>query len=112
MMYFELYMVYMYSNLEFTDEEKLNEAFLYDTLKSNGVVNAILTAIPTQEFQKILEILDKTKYDKMNFRNTLAYVLNNFIENLPENAIDAKEILDKFNPEDFTHAMEFFKAIK
>ena len=35
-LYFELYTVYMYSNISFTDKQKENETKLYDTLASNA----------------------------------------------------------------------------
>ena len=35
-LYFELNLVYMYTNISFTDKQREDELKLYDTLKSNG----------------------------------------------------------------------------
>ena len=36
-MYFDLYLVYLYTNVTFTDKQKEDEAKLYDALQSNGM---------------------------------------------------------------------------
>ena len=41
-MYFHLYLVYMYTNLSFTDKQRENEPKIYDTLKSNGFIDLML----------------------------------------------------------------------
>ena len=38
-MYFHLYLVYMYTNISFTEKQKEDELKLYDTLKSNGIID-------------------------------------------------------------------------
>ena len=45
-MYFNLYIVYMYTDLIFTEEDKLDEAEIYDTLESNGLIAEIISMIP------------------------------------------------------------------
>ena len=40
-MYFHLYLVYMYTNISFTDKQRENELKLYDTLYSNGIIDFI-----------------------------------------------------------------------
>ena len=37
--YFHLNLVYMYTNLSFTDKQRENELKLYDVLKSNGFID-------------------------------------------------------------------------
>ncbi|MBR3673899.1 MAG: hypothetical protein IKN65_06445 [Clostridia bacterium] len=44
-MYFNLYLVFMYTNLEFSDEERADLAKLYDELESNGVFLDIIEAM-------------------------------------------------------------------
>jgi hypothetical protein len=56
-MYFNLYIVYMYSNLEFTDEEKADEFKLYDELQSNNIIIGIIGAIDENEYDCLLDYL-------------------------------------------------------
>ena len=109
-MYFNLYIVYLYTNLEFTQEEKDDPVKLYDELCSNGIMYAILNSMNADEFSYLNDVLDETVNIKMEYRNTLASVLNSFIENLPANASRAAEIIDKFKPEDFQRVIQFAQA--
>ena len=45
-LYFELNLVYMYTNISFTDKQKEDPAKLYDLLYSTGIVKTILDNIP------------------------------------------------------------------
>jgi len=109
-MYFHLYITYMYTDLEFTVEEKNDPVTLYNILKSNGIIGAIVDAIPEQEYKQLLATLDIMLERKMKYKNTVASVLNNFIENLPKNAKEAQEIIEKFNPEDLQRVLDFARA--
>lgn len=109
-MYFELYITYLYTDIEFTTDEKDDPAFLYDMLKSNGIIDAVIRAIPPAEYGELYKMLEDTMKLKIKYRNTIASVLNSFVENLPINAKNAQEIIEKFNPEDFQRVLEFAKA--
>ena len=109
-MYTELYIMYLYTDMEFTLEEKADPAALYDVLKSRGIIGAVLNAIPDSERTYLQTILKDTLELKLKHRNTIASVLNNFIDNLPKNAEEAMNIVNKFNPEDFQQVLAFAKA--
>lgn len=109
-MYFELYITYMYSDIEFTEEEKEDEVHLYDVLKSNGIIEKIIEAIPRVEYIDLCNKLAVTKENKMKYRNSIASVINSFINELPANASAAKDIIEKFNPEDFMQVLKFAEA--
>lgn len=109
-MYFNLYIVYMYTNIEFTVEEKANAPELYDVLWSSGVIDAVLNAMDEREYKTIYEMLSDTIENKMKYKNTIAAVLNSFIENLPINAENAADIMKNFDPEQFQHVLSFAQA--
>ena len=44
------------------------------------------------------------------YKNTIASVINGFIENMPVNAEDAAEIIKKFDPEQFQQVIQFAQA--
>ena len=51
--YFHLHLVYMYTNLSFTDKQRENETKIYDTLKSNGFIDNLLINIPEYEYHTL-----------------------------------------------------------
>jgi hypothetical protein len=109
-MFLHLYTVYMYTDIEFTEEEKSDPAKLYNELASTGVLKAIINTIPATEWEYILDTLTKTMDLKLKYKQTLASVLNGFINNLPVNAKNAMEIINKFNPADFQKVIDFATA--
>lgn len=110
-MFFELYLVYLYTDIKFTDEEKEEPARLYDELKSNNIIDMILSHIDPIELGYLESLLDTTMEKTMKYTNTIGGVIRNFIGGLVPNAEKANEIIKNFNPEQFEHAMEFVKAL-
>ena len=58
-MFFHLHLVYMYSNLNFTQKQKEDEEKIYDCLKSNGLLDMILTNIPEEEYRELFKFLEE-----------------------------------------------------
>lgn len=109
-LYFELYVVYMYSNISFTDKQKENEPKLYDTLASNGVIAAILELIPDEEYNELMTYMKELIQVKTTFNNSAAGLVNQVLVDLPKNAEKAAEVLNSFNIEDYKEVIEFAKA--
>lgn len=83
----DLEVVFAYTNITFTDKQKEDLPKLYDMLKSSGILDAIIKAIPGEEYwglvngisnsvesiykyqNSVLGIMDtlKTGYDQTNF---------------------------------------------
>ena len=108
--FYKMFIVFSYTDINFTSEEKEDVAALYNALCSNGIIDAIYDAIPANEKEYLKDMLDKTLAIKLEYRNTVASVVNSFIENLPVNANAAKDIIEKFNPEDFQRVINFATA--
>ena len=109
-MYFELYIVNMYSDIDFTQEEKDDAVQTYDILASNGIIQAIIATIPQTEYIELCNMFEVTKKNKMKYKNSIAAAIYRFVNDLPINAEAAKEIIEKFNPEDFQQVIDFAKA--
>lgn len=109
-MYWQMYIVFTYTDIIFTDEEKADIVKIYDELVSNGIMNAILYNINQDEILYIKDKIKDTLEAKAKYRNTIASVLNSFVENLPINAEAAKNIIDKFDPEAFQNVLRFATA--
>ena len=109
-MYFNLNIVYMYSNLEFTAEEVENEEQLYDELESNGIILDIIGAMNDDEYNFLVDHLEIIKENKMKFKNSVAGVAQSFIQDLPKNAEAAADIVNNFDPEKYQAVLDFAKA--
>lgn len=110
-LYFEFGVVLMYTNIEFTEEERtIGVVETYDKLKSNGIITAVLTAIPQDELNNLEHNLRMYIEIHQTYERTFAGVLNGYLEMLPKNIEAVKEIMSKFNPEDFKAVIDFAKA--
>ena len=109
-MFFELNLVYSYSNIEVTQEDRDDQFALYDRWTQDGTINTVISAIPDEEYNKLREAVDATIEDLMSYRGTAAAVVNSFIQDLPRNAEIAKEIVDSFDPKKYKEVVEFAQA--
>lgn len=109
-MYFHLYVVYMYTDIEFTAAQKEEPAKLFDLLMGNGIMDKIIYAMDGKEYDYLCETLNKEVEATLKYKNTIASVINNFIDNLPVNAEKAKDIIEQFNPEDFQNVLMMARA--
>lgn len=108
--FFHLNLVYMYTNLSFTDKQKEDELRLYDALKSNGFIDKMLEAMDEDEYDNLLKCLEDILSDIMTYRNTAGAVLQSVIQDLPKNAAAAKEIVDSFDKEKYQEVIQFAQA--
>lgn len=109
-MYFNLYLIYMYTDLEFTDEEKANDAELYDELNCNHVILSIIGAMEEDEYDNLLDYLNETKMKQEEFKKSAAALLQSFIQDLPKNAEAAANIVDNFDKEKYQNVVDFVKS--
>lgn len=109
-MFFHLHLIYMYTNISFTDKQREDESKLYDTLVSNGVLDKIIEAIPENEFNLLYSYLNDQEQEILKFRNTVGGALTEIIQNLPIQAEEMQKIVDNFDPQKFQNVLDFAKA--
>lgn len=109
--YFHLYLVLMYTDIQFTDKQKEDLLKLYDILESNDIIKEVIGCIPEDEYQYLYEILDETAQNIMKYEQSFGGVVSNVIQNLPANAKAAADIVDNFDPEKYGEVVNFAKAI-
>lgn len=108
--YFNLYLIYMYTDLEFSDEEKANEFELYDKLNCNYVITSVISAMEESEYDSLLEYLKVMQVNNEEYRHSAAAILQSFIQDLPKNAQAAADIVDNFDKEKYSNVVEFAKS--
>lgn len=109
-MYFNLYLVFMYTNLEFSDEERADLAKLYDELESNGIFLDIIEAMDQDEYNNLIDYLEIMKENNQIYMTSAAALLQSFIQDLPQNAATAAEIVDNFDKEKYKEVVEFAQS--
>ena len=106
-LYFELNLVYMYTNISFTEKQREDEFKLYDTLKSNGFYEQFFQAINEDEYNELFTQLNTIKETSFKNRTSVGAIVNQLIDDLPANAETAAKIVENFNPEQFKAVVDF-----
>lgn len=109
-LYFELNLVYMYTNISFTEKQKEDEFKLYDTLKSNGFYELFFQAIDEDEYNELFTQLNAIKEASSKHRRSAGAVISQFIDDLPANAAAAAEIVENFDPQKYKAVIDFANA--
>lgn len=108
--YFHLYIVYLYTNINFTDKQKEDELKLYDLLKGNGLIDAVLGAMDEEEYQMLFDSVIALEEKMIESNTSVATLLTRLVSDLPEKAEEARKIVDEFEPEKYQAVVDFAKA--
>lgn len=108
--YFNLYIVFYYSNIEFTDEEKQNGLSTYDLLESNGIISKLEAGIPQSEFEDLFNLCTEYTHKYEKYTTSAVGLANSIIESLPKQMEQAKEIIDTFDPQKTQAVIDFATA--
>lgn len=100
-MYFNLYIVYFYTNLNFTDKQKEDPAKLYDQMESNGLITQVIAHMDEDEYANLLTYLETIRDEMLTYKNTAGAVLQTIVQDLPRNAAAAAEIVNSWTPQQF-----------
>ena len=97
-----------YTNISFTEKQKEDIVKLYDLIQSNGLFDKILTAIPDEEFNDLLN----STWDSIDaiyaYNNSAMGIIENIGSNYKDMNLDVEEIQQKLaNGEN----VEFLKEI-
>ena len=106
-LYFELHLVYMYTNISFTEKQREDEFKLYDTLKSNGFYEKFFQVINEDEYNELFEQLNAIKNASFKNKRSVAGLIGEFINDLPANAEAAAKIVESFDPNQFKAVVDF-----
>ncbi len=106
-LYFELNLVYMYTNISFTEKQREDEFKLYDTLKSNGFYEQFFQVINEDEYNELFTQLNAIKDASSANRMSVGAVISQLIEDLPANAETAAKIVESFDPKQFKAVVDF-----
>lgn len=100
-MYFNLYIMYFYTNINFTDKQKEDPAKLYDQMESNGLITQVIANMDDDEYSNLFVYLNTIKNEMLTYKNTAGAVLQSVIQDLPRNMSAAADIINNWSPEQF-----------
>ncbi len=107
--FFHLNIIYLYTDIDFSEEDRADEFHLYDILETNGIINDVISKIE-DDYTNLKELLITTKDMKLKYENSAAAVLQRIITDLPKNAAAAAQIVNNFNPEQYQAVVDFATA--
>lgn len=87
---FEVYLILKYTDLEISDEDKADILTLYDSLEKDGIIKAVIDAMPAKDYSELLELLSSMVDDYTVYRNSARGFIDKFLAFAPD-------ATDKFN---------------
>ena len=109
-MYFNLGIIYLYTDITFTEKQREDEFKLYDSFQSTGLLDMIIQAIDESEYDALLGYLKQMKQDIITYKNSAAALIQTFVQDLPKNAEAAANIVDNFDPNKYQQLLGLAKS--
>lgn len=94
-LYFHLNIIYLYTNINFTDKQKEDTVKLYDLCFSNGLLAAIIKEIPENEYTTLVQDIAETINAIYAYRNSVMGILETAVNDYGAVSLDASEIQQK-----------------
>lgn len=98
-LYFNLNVMYLYTNIVFSLEDREDEFALFDKLKRSGLMDAVLAEIDTKELEILYSYVLSMQNRIAEYNNTTAAVVSSFLETLPEKLKSVRDFVNGFDPE-------------
>ena len=106
-LYFSMHLVYMYTNISFTEKQREDELKLYDNLKSNGFFDKFYAALDENEYNELFDQLGDIRDALTDYNKGINAIVNRIINDLPANAEAAAKIVESFDPEQYKAVVDF-----
>ena len=106
-MLLHLYIVFLYTNINFTDKQKEDLPKLYNTLKSNLIIDKVLENMDEEEYNTLYEYVLELTENTFKFKKSTAGMISSLITDLPTQANAAMDIVNNFDPNQFKNIIEF-----
>lgn len=110
-MNFILNVIFLYTNVNFTEKQKEDLLALYDLLEKNGFADEVIKAIPEKEYQTLMDYLDETRDSIEGYNSTFVGAINQIAKIIEGNASSMKDILADFDPSKFQEVQTLYKKL-
>lgn len=93
--YFNLEIIYNYTNITFTEKQKEDPTKLYDLLESNGIFESVIAAIPTDEYNNLLSWTEEVIDAFYKYRSSAMGIMEQITTDYSNLNLDATQIQEK-----------------
>lgn len=107
--YFHLYIVMEYTNINFTDNQKSDLLKLYDILESAGVVEEVLKAIPEAEYNILRDAIINLSQEAAKYMISAKAIADNLMQYAPEKSAEIAENVKNFDAEKYQMIVDIAK---
>lgn len=108
--FFHTYLIFEYTNLSFTDNQKSDLFKLYDILESNGIINQVIEAIPEYEYAELKDNLNDMVELYNTYRNSAKALVEQFTMFAPDTAANISEKIKDFDIEKMEQVLALANA--
>lgn len=100
-----------YTNISFTEKQKEDIVKLYDLIQSNGLFDKILTAIPEEEFNDLLNSTWDSVDAIYTYRNSVMGILDNVSADYDNVNVDVNKAIEQINNLDHSLLSDVMKKL-
>ena len=97
-LYFDLNVIYLYTNIVFDAEDRADEAGLYDTLKKSGLIDIVKENIG-DELYLLKHYIEAVIYHYTTYSNTFKGSVEELLEKLPKDLEGITNLIKNVSPE-------------
>lgn len=98
--YTVLEIISTYTNINITDKMMENAPKTYDSLMINGVIDAIIEAIPEDEYNAVFDAIEDCAEHTVSYLNSFAGMMKTVTENYDATKINIEEIMNTLDDPD------------
>ena len=108
--YFILNLIYAFSNIEFSAEDRQDEDKLYDELESSGFIDKFLTCVDSKTYQEMYDIITYLTETLQTYNSSFSGTMKKIIGDMSVNAEEIQKIVDNFDKDKFQEVINFAQA--
>ena len=108
--FFHMYLIFEYTNLSFTDNQKSDLFKLYDILESNGIINEVVGAIPEHEYTALCNDLHAMVKLYNKYRNSARALVEQLSMFAPDTAANISDKIKDFDIEKMQQVLALANA--
>ena len=110
--YLHLEIVFAYTNINFTDTQKSDLVKLYDLLKSSGLIDLVISEIPSAEYTDVLENAYSIADNMYIQMNSVYGIMDTIAKDYSEVGADATAISEELsNPGNLTFLKDIMSKL-
>jgi hypothetical protein len=102
------YVVAMYTDIQVDSNIILD---IYDIMESNGVIDAVISAIPEDEYDSLVEYLSDAISDYDKYKTSVSGIISQVINDLPNALKIVNESLGQFDGSKFSEVVNLVKTV-